>query len=267
MNFPFFDLLPVGVCNFSAVENCLIDCRAKQRLPENSKSIIVYLFPYYLGEAAYSHINISKYAVSRDYHEIAGEYLEKSVAELKNSYPDFQFTWFCDNSPIPEVKAASLCGLGVVGENGLLINEKYGSFCFIGEIVTDMPVDCPICEEKRCIQCGLCKKHCFGRALSDGGFLKDNCFSHLTQKKGELSENTAKYIKNQGIIWGCDGCQDICPMNKNVSITPVEEFHSSAKSLYESGDILEHRAYSWRGRDVIERNLKIMCCNDEKNKL
>jgi hypothetical protein len=56
-------------------------------------------------------------------------------------------------------------------------------------------------------------------------------------------------------------------MNENIQITPIKEFLESGKSEYNFGDTLENRAYSWRGREVIERNLKIMCCNDEKNEL
>ena len=103
------------------------------------------MFPYYLGEEYYKNSNLSKYAVPDDYHKICGVYLEKAVSHLKEKYTEYSFEYFCDNSPINEVYAACLSGLGVKGENSLLINKTYGSFCFIGEIITDL--DIPV-EEK-----------------------------------------------------------------------------------------------------------------------
>ena len=64
------DVLPMGVCKFSELQDALIPCRALARIPQNSKSVIVVLFPYYLGEEYYEKLNISKYAVPTDYHEI-----------------------------------------------------------------------------------------------------------------------------------------------------------------------------------------------------
>lgn len=267
MKIPFEEMLPWGICDFSDVSGALINCRAKSRLPQKAESIIVYLFPYYLGEEFYKNANLSKYAVPADYHEIAGEYLKKAAEQLKKAYPDFSFEWFCDNSPVPEVKAASLSGLGVVGQNGLLINEKYGSFVFIGEIVTDMRLSPSLKNEGRCLECGACRKACFGGALREENFNKDGCLSHLTQKKGELSPVTEDYIGKSGIIWGCDICQNVCPMNKNISVTPVKEFIETAIPRYKEGDSISGRAFSWRGESVINRNLKIMCCKDGKNNL
>ena len=267
MRFPFSDLLPVGVCDFGSVSAYLLECRAKSRLPQAAKSIIVYLFPYYLGEAVYKSCNLSKYAVSKDYHIVAEEYLCKAKELLQKDYPAYSFEYFCDNSPIPEVKAAVNAGLGVKGENGLLINEKYGSFCFIGEIVTDMMIEPDAKNEGKCLQCGMCKKHCPSGALDEWGFCKELCFSHLTQKKGELPKAAIDYINKTKIIWGCDRCQDVCPMNKNAQITPIKEFLQTAEPVYTLTTDITDRAYSWRGKSVIDRNLKIMCCKDGENNL
>ncbi len=267
MNFPFSDLLPVGVCSFSFVSDGLLECRAKERLPRNAKSVIVYLFPYYLGEEYYRNINISKYAVPEDYHNIAGKYLEKAVTELKNTFPDNEFVSFCDNSPIDEVKAAALCGLGVSGENSLLINETYGSFVFIGEIVTDKEFNYENNQIKHCLKCGLCKKVCPGKAVNGGKIEKEKCFSHLTQKKTVREKELDFYIKKTGCIWGCDICQDVCPLNKNIKKTPVKEFYENAKSVYLHGDDIKMRAFAWRKQSVIERNLSILYCNSDNNKV
>ena len=267
MKLPFEGVLPCGVCDFSAVKDKLIECRAKFRLPEGAQSVICYLFPYYLGRDAYENSNISKYAVSEDYHIIVGNYLEKAVNDLRSAYPQYNFQWFADNSPIPEVFAAALSGLGVEGKNGLLINEKYGSYCFIGEIVTDMKIPAASSEIRSCINCGKCVSACVGGALHETGFSRDKCISHLTQCKGEASQLTVDGIRETGCIWGCDRCQDACPMNENVSVTPLPEFIETARARYNFGDDIEKRAYSWRGKGVIERNFRILCCKDEENNL
>ncbi len=268
---PFEDFLPVGVCSFEAVGESLLNCRSRLRLPQNAKSVIVYLFPYYLGEKFYENSNISKYCVSEDYHGIAEKYLVMAADELKAAYPQASFQWFCDNSPIPEVKAAVAAGLGAKGDNGLLINDEYGSFCFIGEIVTDLELAPYLGAEKQCLKCGACKKNCPYGALKEmeetGLFQKEKCLSHITQKKGILTAEAEEKIREIGCIWGCDVCQNVCPMNKNIKTTPIPEFGNNAQSRFSAGDSVENRAFSWRGREVIERNLKIICCNDGKNEL
>lgn len=255
----YSDILPMGVCSFSKLQNNLISCRALERIPEKAKSVIVVLFPYYLGDKYYEKLNISKYAVPEDYHVICGEYLKKITLSLEESYPDNNFQYFCDNSPVNEVMAGCLAGLGVRGENSLLINEKYGSFCFVGEIVTDLEIPCEDREIEYCKKCGLCKKRCINQAITTNGVEKEKCLSEITQKKGNLTESEEELIKKSGCIWGCDICQDVCPMNKNIEVSPIKEFYETAKSTYNSDvDYNKSRAYSWRKKDVINRNLKIM---------
>lgn len=255
----YYDILPMGVCSFSKLQNNLISCRALERIPENAKSVIVVLFPYYLGDEYYKNLNVSKYAVSEDYHVICGKYLNEIAISLKESYPDNDFQCFCDNSPVNEVMAGCLSGVGVRGENSLLINEKYGSFCFVGEIVTDLEIPCEDREIKSCKKCGLCKKKCINQAITTDGVEKEKCLSEITQKKGELTESEAELIKKSGCIWGCDICQNVCPMNSCIEVSPIKEFYETAKSTYNSDkDYNKSRAYSWRKKEVINRNLKIV---------
>ena len=258
---PFYDMLPVGVCSFEKIKDDLVDCRAKSRIPIDAKSVIVYLFPYYLGEEYYKNSNLSKYAVPADYHRICGDYLEKVVLYLKDKYPDNSFEYFCDNSPVNEVLVACLSGLGVKGENSLLINEAYGSFCFIGEIITDLDIPVEEKDIKPCLKCGLCEKNCINTALNNGKVEEEKCFSAITQKKGELTDFEAELIRKTKCIWGCDICQNICPMNKNIKTTPIKEFYETAKAVYKGeSDYNKNRAFSWRKQEVINRNLEISGC-------
>ena len=148
-----------------------------------------------------------------------------------------------------------MCGLGVKGRNSLLINPVYGSFCFIGEIVTDKVFDYSEPTVGTCPDCGMCVKKCPSSAISVEGVDKSLCLSDITQRKGEISSESVEKIRQSGCIWGCDACQDACPMNKSIKPTPIREFYESAIPVFESGMSIEDRAYAWRGRNVIERNL------------
>jgi len=128
----------VGFCAYNKVLENLIECRAKERLPKNAKTVIVCLFPYKVKETPPE--KISRYAAVPDYHRVCGEYLKKATEELKKQIDGYQFEWFIDNSPLPEVYTAACAGMGVIGENGLIITEKYGSFVFLGEILCDLPL-------------------------------------------------------------------------------------------------------------------------------
>ncbi|NMP36791.1 MAG: epoxyqueuosine reductase [Clostridiales bacterium] len=248
--------LPYGVCDFLQLSGRLLQCRAAQRLPKDAKSVICVLFPYNLGEDAYRGGNISSYAAVKDYHIIAGEYLERLALELSERYPGNSFVPFCDNSPLPEVAAAKLSGLGVTGKNGLLISPVYGSRVFIGEIVTDAVFEfsAPAGE---CSGCGKCIESCPSGALSENGVDRSLCLSAVTQKKGELSQHEQELIRASGCIWGCDVCQNVCMMNKNAAVTPIEEFFRDARASYEGDADISERAFAWRGRAVIQRNFEL----------
>lgn len=251
-----------GVCGFDKVSDNLIECRAKNRLPDNAKSVIVACFPYYLGKDAYINNNISKYAVVTDYHDVAINRLEEACKKLREIYPGEDFVPFADNSPIPEVSAAVNAGLGVRGKNSLLITEKYGSYVFIGEIVTSLAVDNTESEIKSCINCGLCIKKCPSKAIGSNGIDGTKCLSAVTQKKGELFPEEIALMKECGCVWGCDVCQDSCPMNKNAAITEIEEFLKNPVAVLTNETPLEGRAYAWRGKKVTERNLAVTSYED-----
>ncbi len=246
-----------GICPFEEVKNNLIECRAKSRLPESAASVIVTCFPYLLDDSEYENRNVSKYAVVTDYHEVAVSRLERAADKLRSIYPDNQFDVFADNSPIPEVKAACAAGLGVRGMNTLLITKKYGSYVFIGEIVTDLVIDCDKNEYTNCIGCKKCIDACPSKAISKTDFDRETCLSAVTQRKGELTDKEKKLMKECGCVWGCDICQDVCPMNKNAAKTEIEEFLLFPVAHISADCSLESRAYEWRGRKVIERNINI----------
>lgn len=246
-----------GVCAFSQISGRLLECRAKDRLPAGAQSAVLALFPYYVSVEKR---NLSRYAVVPDYHITAGKMLEKAALECSKVWPDRRFVPFIDNSPVPEVYAAAKAGLGAVGKQGLLLHPKYGSWVFIGEIVTDLPVPVKEHEILDCIGCGACIKACPVSAVKgEGGIDPTVCLSAVSQKKGELSQEEAERLRGGGLAWGCDICQEVCPYNKRPLETPIQEFVQGAHPLVQGDtfDKLPDRAYLWRGKKVMERNLKL----------
>lgn len=231
---------------------------SKKNLPNGARSVIVMLMPYYFGEIEH---NISRYAVPRDYHTIGGGILSKICDTLKEKYNPYEFKWFVDASPINEVRAGYLAGLGVIGRNGQLINKCYGSYTFIGTIVTDMelPKSTPIKET--CKNCGLCEKRCPENALENGKVNKERCRSHITQKKGQLTKEQESSIKSGGLLWGCDICTDCCIHNQNPIKTSIKAFYEDLQPILTEDNLdilLSDRAYGYRGRGVLERNLRLI---------
>lgn len=254
----FFMGLPYGFSSFSDVRDSLIPCRALSRIPENAQTVISIIFPYYLGEEMYENSNVSRYAVSEDYHIITGRIINEIRDKLKEVFPDNAFEVFVDNSPLPEVRCAVNAGLGVMGINNLFISPRYGSWVFLGEIVTDRYF--PPSEKKPslCSGCMECMSACPVKAITGKEIIREKCLSFLSQKKGELDEDTRAEIEKTGCAWGCDICQKVCPYNKNAEISPIKEFFSTAIPFVTKETEIENRAFSWRGKAVIDRNLDII---------
>ena len=255
-----------GPFGYAPVESAMpfLQCRALSRIPEKACSVIVLLFPYYTGPC--SKRNISRYAMIPDYHMVAGQYLSQLCERLRREYPDNAFEYFTDNSPLREVSCANAAGLGVIGDNGLLIHPQYGSYIFIGEIVSDLPLAYSQPSKNHCLQCGICRKSCPNGAIGPEGAVDLSlCRSHITQKKGELTPFEQEQIVAGGLIWGCDICNDSCPLNRHVSITPIPEFLESVIPVMSEEDVislLKTRPYNYRGQKTILRNFHLL--EDEK---
>ena len=235
---------------------------------DKNANVIVMLFPY---RSENHPVNLSVYASVRDYHKYV-EILSSELEEyIKSRYSSALFKVFADHSPIDEVHAACVSGLGFIGDNGLLINSKYSSFVFLGECITDLSPeelgleyakDIKVRECLHCKKCALaCPSHCIS---SEDPHPKSECLSAITQKKGSLTKEEEIFILENGSIWGCDICQNVCPFTKNASFTPIDFFKSDVISLLDlatltsmSEDEFYERPFSWRGRSVIERNVKL----------
>lgn len=259
-----------GFCRFDALPEPF-KTRNARLIPEKAESVITFLFPY--KTPVPENRNLSLYCIGLDYHSIIQDKLSAVCSELSENFPQNKFVSFCDNSPIHETQAAYLSGLGYLGKNSLIIHRKYGSFCFIGEIVTDIRLDSYSSPLGFCLDCGACLKACAGGALkiSDGQVYlleKESCLSFITQKKGALSDNEAALIKNSGLVWGCDNCSLICPMNAGAEDTYIDEFYLSQMPVLSEQNIddINERAYAYKGKEILLRNLGIIGQKGGNNK-
>lgn len=230
-------------------------------------SVILFAIPYLTEHKSR---NISAYATSRDYHLFAKQLFDAILPKLREKFAPYSFFGFADNSPISEVPAAAMAGLGIIGDNMMLITPKYSSYVFLGEIITDFPVEHQqVCGIQGCEHCGACRAACPMDKIG-------TCLSALTQKKGELTPQEAAHILNYGSAWGCDICQEVCPHTKKAKkdgtiYSKITFFNENNTPYLTSRDVtsmtdeqFSERAYSWRGRNTILRNLRIIEKSDKE---
>ena len=259
-----FGFLPLSAC--SVQKSYLLE---KNEIRDGT--VILFAMPYYTHQCD-GDKNISAYAVAKDYHLYFKNLTSKLLTVLSEQFSHHRFAAFADHSPIDERMAAAAAGLGILGRHGLLITEKYSSYVFIGEIITDAIMDCQISKPTYCENCGACLMAC-PMAKKE----TDVCLSALTQKKGTLSETEKALILKYGSVWGCDICQQVCPHTAKAKsagtlYTPIPFFEedtmcvlTSKKLLAMDDNTFAARAYSWRTREVIMRNLLLSESAHESN--
>ncbi|MBR6729592.1 MAG: tRNA epoxyqueuosine(34) reductase QueG [Clostridia bacterium] len=231
-------------------------------MPE-AKSIIVCLFPYYIKEAPRG--NISRYAGVQDYHRVVRDLLLELANFIKSLEPEAVCLPVCDTSPLMDRMLAYRAGLGFFGKNNLLIHPTYGSYCFIGSLITNLslPSDEPIGRD--CGACHACLKACPGGALSENfGFCCEKCVSYITQIK-TISAEQKSILNGQKSVYGCDVCQAVCPWNEGIPDTPIQAFYEVPLQSIEKQDIeaLSNRGFkrkyadypfSWCSKETILKN-------------
>lgn len=255
--------------HITGMEEPILENRINPKnIMKDAKSIIVCAFPYHIDNEKES--NLSRYCRGLDYHIVAKELLQKVCDYLDENIEGFEYKIFVDNGPLVDRELAYLSGIGYFGINNNIITDKYGSYVFIGYIINnyEFSLDKPL--DKECMKCGKCVKYCPGNALLGNYNMNPRkCLSYITQKKEKLSLEEVKAIKSSGKIFGCDICQEVCPHNKNIKETHIEEFMKDLILNLDYEEIYEisnkefkrrygNRAFSWRGKKIIKRNIEII---------
>ena len=230
-------------------------------IPLNARTAIVCAFNYYAGEEKG---NISRYAQGEDYHLTVARKMQPIAEMLERN--GFWAKIFADTGTLNERLLALLCGIAFIGKNHMAISPKFGSYFFLGYVLTDCEIKADKKTEKKCLNCGECEKACPLGALEDG-FCEEKCLSYITQKKGELKDDEKRAMIEANTVWGCDICQEVCPHNINIPKTEIEEFKENRIINLEINEeisnrdfkrMYKNRAFSWRGKSVILRNQKIL---------
>jgi epoxyqueuosine reductase len=167
---------------------------------------------------------ISRYALGRDYHKVVRARLQKLADKITEEVGEFGYRAFSDSAPVMEVEWASRSGLGWRGKHTLLLTRDAGSFFFLGEIYTDLPlvIDDPV--GNYCGSCTRCIDICPTQAIVAPYRLDARrCISYLTiELKGSIPEDLRPLIGNR--VYGCDDCQLICPWNKYSQFTEEADY-------------------------------------------
>ncbi|MGH7884480.1 MAG: tRNA epoxyqueuosine(34) reductase QueG [Thermodesulfobacteriota bacterium] len=173
---------------------------------------------------------VARYAWGEDYHNV----LEPMLRKLKNYIETLleekiNTKAYVDTGPILEKVFAKNSGIGWIGKNTCLINQKIGSWLFLGEILTDVELEFDGKAADRCGTCTKCIDACPTGAITEPYVLDSrNCISYLTiELKGKIPESMREGIENN--IFGCDICQDVCPWNRNAPISELLDFQPRDK--------------------------------------
>ncbi|MGB8273350.1 MAG: tRNA epoxyqueuosine(34) reductase QueG [Priestia megaterium] len=201
----------------------------------------------------------------QDYHTVLRDRLQKLETFIKEKVPAAILQSMVDTGELSDRAVAERAGIGWSGKNCAIITPEFGSYVYLGEMVTDIPFppDKPI--EDGCGTCNKCVDACPTGALVTGGQLNSQrCIAFLTQTKGFLAEEFRSKLGNR--LYGCDTCQTVCPENKGKDFhfhPEMEPDPELAKpklkplltmSNREFKEKFGHVSGSWRGKKPIQRN-------------
>jgi epoxyqueuosine reductase len=168
---------------------------------------------------------ISRYALGRDYHKVLRARMQKLCDRIAQEIGEFGYRVFTDSAPVLEVALAEKAGLGWRGKHTLLLSREAGSWFFLGEIYTDLPLPVDTQGQNHCGTCRSCIDICPTQAIV-APYEVDarRCISYLTiELKDSIPEELRPLIGNR--IYGCDDCQLSCPWNRFGRLTAAEDFH------------------------------------------
>jgi epoxyqueuosine reductase len=167
---------------------------------------------------------LSRYALGRDYHKTLRKHLQKLAGRIEQEVGPFGYRAFVDSAPVLETALAEKAGLGWIGKHSLVINKKAGSWFFLGELYTDLPLPPDQPAENHCGTCSACIDVCPTQAIV-APYRVDarRCISYLTiELRGSIPAELRRLIGNR--IYGCDDCQLVCPWNRFARLSEEPDF-------------------------------------------
>ncbi|MFI8715997.1 tRNA epoxyqueuosine(34) reductase QueG [Brevibacillus brevis] len=200
-----------------------------------------------------------------DYHHVLRDKLDKLTRFIMELEPGARIESMVDTGALSDRAVAERAGIGFVGKNCAIITPEFGSWVYLGELVTNLPLpsDHPI--EEGCGDCNICVDACPTGALIQGGQLDaQRCVAYLTQVKDFIPDEFRGKIGNR--LYGCDTCQTVCPKNRRIDNDHHAEFQPDpeiAKPLLipllqmsnkEFKEKFGQSSSSWRGKKPIQRN-------------
>lgn len=200
-----------------------------------------------------------------DYHKLVGGCLQKLGEFLIKEVPGAVFKSMVDTGELSDRAVAERAGIGWAGKNTNVITKEFGSYVYLGEMLTNVPFPPDKPAENLCGDCTICIDRCPTGALVQGGQLNSHkCIAFLTQTKQDIPEFYRKAVGNR--VYGCDTCQQVCPYNRDRDSHFHEEMEPNpelARPLLKPLLSLSNRSFkemfgelsgSWRGKKPIQRN-------------
>lgn len=208
-----------------------------------------------------------------DYHGILREKMNQLIEKIRVlAGADARFKPMVDTGELIDVAVANRAGLGFIGKNGLLITEEFGSFVYLGEIMTNLTLDPDTPIACQCGDCTRCLDACPVKALlGDGRMNAQRCLSYQTQTKGMMADEFRPKIRN--VIYGCDICQVVCPYNRGKDFHLHEKMAPDPEKVRpellpmltlsnrQFKDQFGEMAGAWRGKKPLQRNAIIALAN------
>lgn len=242
-----------------------------QHVLAGAQSVICIAVPYRTDEPAPAPLTgrVSNYAWSADYHHRVKAMLAQIAQRIDEAAGEPVTAIACDTKPLAERAFAARAGLGWVGKHTNLINPRAGSFVFLGEIVTTLPLPADMPLRKTCGSCTRCVDVCPTGALR-GDYTIDatRCIADLTQRTDAIPREMRPLVGTW--VWGCDLCQIACPPNEhakvrasdaNRALSPETSTPSLVRLLQlRSGEFKRtyaKTAMGWRGAAILRRNAAV----------
>ncbi|GBG14711.1 epoxyqueuosine reductase [Novimethylophilus kurashikiensis] len=169
---------------------------------------------------------ISRYALGRDYHKVLRSRLQQLCDRIAECVGEFGYRVFTDSAPVAEVHLAEKSGIGWRGKHTLLLSRDAGSWFFLGEIFTDLPLPADEATTSHCGSCSACITACpTGAIVAPYQVDARRCISYLTiELQGSIPEQLRPLMGNR--IYGCDDCQLCCPWNKFAQLSVEPDFQA-----------------------------------------